>query len=68
MKSFAKYIKENYNLDLPHPTVSMEWMHDHGFPMVVECACCGMTMALPCAYVSEDEYVYCGDCAESEDF
>ena len=64
MKTFKDYIKDNYNLTMPEPTVSGGWFVENGFPMIVACTCCGMTMALPSAMIDDDGQCYCSSCAE----
>lgn len=64
MKTFKDYIKDSYNLTMPEPMVSGDWFAENGFPMVVACTCCGMTMALPSAMIDNDGHCYCSNCAE----
>lgn len=63
MKSFKEYFEENWNEKLPEKVINGAWFSEHGFPMIVTCTDCGMTMALPNAYVDEDGYIYCSQCA-----
>ena len=63
MKSFMKYAKDRYG-DIPENTIPGDWFVKHSLPMVVRCACCEMTMALPSAYVNNDGYTFCSDCAD----
>lgn len=65
MKTFAEWLKENYNEDLPTGSVNGTWFAERGLPMVVRCACCYTTMALPSAMVDEDGGTLCSSCAES---
>ena len=48
---------------MPEGTINGGWFAEHDLPMIVSCTCCGMTMALPSAYVDEDGYTYCSGCA-----
>ena len=64
MKTFKDYIKDNYNLTMPEPTVSGGWFTENGLPMVVACTCCGMTMVAPSAMIDDDGQCYCSSCAE----
>ena len=65
MKTFKRYCEENLHTPFPEGnTINGEWFIVHGFPMIVSCCCCGMTMALPSAMISDDEYCYCSNCAE----
>ena len=63
MKSFAKWVEER-GIEMPKHNIPGSWFSRHGFPMVVRCACCDMTMALPSAWIDNDEYVLCADCAK----
>lgn len=67
MKTFEKYIAENYNVKLPHGTIPATWFSENGFPMVVKCTCCEMTMASPSALIDDNGYTYCVNCAEEWD-
>lgn len=63
MKSFKDFILDEYNLKMPEGNISGAWFAEHRLPMIVRCACCEMTMASPSAWVDEDGYAYCSDCA-----
>lgn len=63
MKTFVEYADERYD-DVPHDEIIPgSWFAKHGLPMVVRCACCEMIMPLPCAWIDEDGYTLCDDCA-----
>ena len=67
MKNFFEYLEER-GIEAPEGNiVSQEWFAHHGFPMVVRCTCCGMTMPLPSAWVNNAGYTYCADCAGVEE-
>ena len=68
MRNFVRFWNEAHPTDpFPDtPTVSSAWFAERGLPLVVSCACCEMTMALPSAYISDDEYCYCATCAGVE--
>lgn len=66
MKSFCDYIKSEMNLEMPTGTVSGAWFAQNGLPMIVSCCCCDMTMASPSAWVDDQGYIYCADCADAE--
>lgn len=66
MKSFFDYVREQ-GIEIPERTISGEWFHEHGFPMIVRCCCCDMTMASPSAWIDKQGYTYCSDCAEVEE-
>ena len=63
MKTFIQYWKDRSNEDIPNE-IPGTWFSERGLPMIVACCCCGMTMALPSAVISDDEYIYCESCAE----
>ena len=62
MISFTQYLKDRH-IDAPKGNVTGEWFAKHGYPMVVRCTCCDMTMAIFSAYVDKQGYTYCVDCA-----
>ena len=64
MLSFTDYIKQEIGLEIPKGNISGEWFYEHQIPMVVRCSCCGMTMASPSAWVDDEGYTYCADCAD----
>ena len=64
MKPFDQWLKENYNIEMPKGNVDASWFAEQGLAMIVECKCCGMTMALPNAYIDDEEWIYCSDCKE----
>ena len=63
MKSFKDFAKENWNLEMPKGSIPGNWFVENGIPMVVKCTCCEMTMASPSAWIDDDGYIYCGECA-----
>ena len=62
MKSFAQWLKENHNEEMPKGNIDANWFAERGLPMVVSCKCCHMRVALPNAFVDDMNYVYCSDC------
>ena len=63
-KNFKSWAKE-HSLKFPETdTVNGQWFADNDLPMIVHCTCCGSTMALPSAYLDEDDYIYCGSCID----
>lgn len=66
MKNFYEYMEER-DIEVPENEIPGSWFAEHRFPMVVQCTCCGMTMALPSAFISEDGYTFCDSCAEAVD-
>lgn len=63
MKTFEQYIKDKFQLDFPKGNVPGTWFTENGFPIVVRCTCCDMTMVIPSALIDDDGYTYCADCA-----
>lgn len=65
MKTFKRYCEENLRIPFPKgDTIGGEWFAENGFPMVVACTCCDMTMATPNAMIDDDGQCYCSNCAE----
>ena len=64
MRSFTDYIKQEMELEMPKGNVPGEWFAKNRIPMVVRCRCCEMTMASPSAWIDEDGYTYCAECAD----
>ena len=62
MKNFIQYVKD-HGIEVPEKNIPGEWFSKHGYPMVVRCCCCEMTMAIPSAFIDDDGYTYCTDCA-----
>jgi len=63
MKSFEEYVKFHFGVEMPHGNIPGSWFTENGIPMVVRCSCCEMTMASPSAWIDEEGYTFCGDCA-----
>lgn len=63
MKTFRNFIMEEYGVKMPAGEIPGTWFSENGFPMIVSCTCCGMTMASPSAFISNDGYCYCSGCA-----
>lgn len=64
MKTAEQYIKDKFNIEMPKDKINGQWFADNGLPMVVECCCCGTTMALPSAMIDEKGNIFCSQCAE----
>ena len=65
MVNFFEWLEVN-GIEKPEGTeIPMTWFSEHGLPMVVQCSCCQMTMALPSAFVDEEGSVFCKNCASS---
>ena len=67
MISFSEYVKKELNVEMPQGSISGDWFYDNGIPMIVRCCCCDMTMASPSAWIDEEGYTYCADCADIEE-
>ena len=66
MKTFFEYVRDR-GIEIPEGNIPGSWFSEHGFPMVVRCSCCDMTMASPSAWINEDGYTFCSSCADVED-
>ena len=64
MRSFTDYIKQEMELEMPKGNVPGDWFFENHIPMVVRCCCCEMSMASPSAWIDDDGYTYCADCAD----
>lgn len=65
-KNFKTWLEEQ---GVKHPkteTVNAQWFNDHGLPMIVHCTCCESTMVLPSAFIDENDYAFCQECAGVE--
>ena len=62
MKTFAEWLKENSNEEMPKGNINGNWFAERGLPMIVHCTCCETTMALPSAYIDDEGYTYCSNC------
>lgn len=67
MISFKQYVEQKRNMKMPKGNISGAWFAKNGFPMIVACTCCGMTMASPSAWIDDEGYTYCSDCADVEE-
>lgn len=68
MKTFFDWYKNVSGGDeAPKGNINGAWFSERGLPMIVECECCGATMALPSAYIDEDDYTFCSACADMDD-
>ena len=66
MISFRQYV-EARGIEIPKGNIPGEWFSKHGYPMVVRCSCCEMTMAIPSAWIDDEGYTYCSDCGSVSD-
>jgi hypothetical protein len=67
MTSFADYVKNTRHVEIPKGTISGAWFQENRIPMVVRCTCCEMTMASPSAWIDDEGYTYCSECAGVSD-
>lgn len=67
MLSFNDYVRQNMGVEVPKSVISGAWFTENHIPMVVQCCCCGMTMASPSAWMDDEGYTYCSDCADIEE-
>ena len=66
MKTFYEYVRDR-GIDIPENNIPGSWFQEHGYPMVVRCACCEMTMAIPSALIDEEGYTFCANCASNRE-
>ena len=64
MKTAEQYLKDEMNIEMPKGEINGKWFAENGLPMIVECTCCGMTMALPSAMIDKEGRIFCSQCAE----
>lgn len=64
MKTFFEYVRDR-DIEIPEGNIPGSWFQKHGYPMVVRCACCEMTMALPNALIDSEGYTLCPNCAHT---
>lgn len=67
MKSFYDYVRNDCKIEIPEGNLSGAWFCENHLVMVVACCCCGMTMTSPSAWIDEEGYTYCSDCAGIEE-
>lgn len=66
-KNFKTWLEEQ-RVEYPKTkTINASWFDGHQLPMIVHCTCCESTLALPFAYLDEDDYIYCRECAGIEE-
>ena len=64
LRTAKTWVWEEMGIEMPQGTINGEWFAEHSLPMIVECSCCGTTMALPNAMIDEEGEIYCTSCAE----
>lgn len=63
MKMFMDYARNRWN-DIPEGNIPASWFAYHDLPIMVRCSCCEMSMVLPSAWVDDNGYTFCRDCAD----
>ena len=63
MMTAREWLKAECDVDMPEGNINGSWFAENNLPMIVECACCGSTMALPSAMIDDNYIVYCSACA-----
>ena len=63
MRTAERYLFEKMGVEMPKGEINGSWFSENGLPMIVECSCCGMTMALPSAMVDDDGHCFCSSCS-----
>lgn len=64
MRTAETYIFEERGIEMPKGNIPGSWFVENDLPMIVECACCRMTMTLPSAMIADDGSCFCPSCAE----
>jgi len=64
MRTAEKWIFEEMGVEMPKGRINGEWFVEHNLPMIVQCTCCQMTMALPSAMINDDGTIFCHSCAD----
>lgn len=67
MKTFRNYILSEFGIEMPHGEINGSWFAENGFPMIVACTCCGMTMSAPSAWIDRNGQCFCDGCIGAED-
>lgn len=64
LRTAEQFLREEMDVEMPKGNISGAWFAENGVPMIVSCACCNSTMALPSAMIDEDGSIICSSCAE----
>ena len=62
-KAMEDYVQEDLGIEVPEGTLDGAWFNSHNLPMVVQCRCCETSMVLFSAWVDEEGFCYCPQCA-----
>ena len=65
MRTAKRFIKEEFDIEMPQGDISGQWFAENRLPMIVRCCCCDTSMALPSAMLDDEGNVFCSSCAES---
>ena len=62
VRTAKQWIKEELNIEMPNGNIGGEWFANNNLPMIVQCTCCEMTMALPSAMINDAGIIFCQNC------
>lgn len=62
LKTAKDWILDELGVEMPNGEINGKWFVENRLPMIVECSCCEMTMALPSALIDEDGRIFCSHC------
>ena len=62
MRTVEQYILEEMGIEIPKGEIPGNWFEENNLPMIVQCTCCGTTMALPSAIVDDEGKIFCKSC------
>lgn len=65
MLNFKEWANKEIGEEVPKHNIG-DYIICHGLPMVVSCTCCGSTIALPSAWINENDEIFCSACAGKE--
>lgn len=64
LRTAETWILEEMGIEMPKGNINGSWFAENELPMIVECSCCGTTMALPSAMIDDDGFIFCHCCVE----
>lgn len=64
MRTAKTWILEELGIEMPKGSIPASWFVENRLPMIVECPCCRMTMALPSAMIDDEGTTFCSSCAK----
>ena len=62
LRTAETYIFEEMGIKMPKGNISGSWFAENRLSMIVRCACCDTSMALPSAMIDDDGTIYCPSC------